>query len=112
MMKNPSFSQEARAKAIENVLQFQFSGRARRLWGNLREEGGGWLGRIIFETKDYCTQMLCNIFAHASVLIFHHITLTGSVGNERLSAADVVEGDENHADQVRSNSSLVPNRFL
>ena len=26
--------------------------------------------------------------------------LTGSVGNERLSAADVVEGDEDHADQV------------
>ena len=30
----------------------------------------------------------------------NYITLTGSVGNERLSAADVVEGDEDHADQV------------
>ena len=26
--------------------------------------------------------------------------MTGSVGNERLSAADVVERDEDHADQV------------
>ena len=31
--------------------------------------------------------------------------LTGSVGNERLSAADVVKGDEDYADQERSKSN-------
>ena len=34
-------------------------------------------------------------------------TLTGSVGNERLSVADVVKGDEDHADQVRIRSSCI-----
>ena len=37
-----------------------------------------------------------------------HLSLTGSVGNERLGAADVVKGDEDYADQVRSKSNLFP----
>lgn len=49
------------------------AGRARRLWGNLGEEGSGW---------------------------------PGSVGNERLSAADVVKGDEDYADQETVKTGL------
>jgi len=49
------------------------TGRTRRLWGNLREEGSGWLG---------------------------------SFGNERLGTADVVEGDEDYADQETVKTGL------
>ena len=35
-------------KDVENFLHYKFSGRTRRLWGNLREEGSGWLGKISF----------------------------------------------------------------
>ena len=95
------------------------SGRARRLWGNLREERSGWPGRMSIAknysmqilqkiiVNKFCTKLLYTNCANASVTcICHHITLTGLVGNERLSAADVVKGDEDHADQVRSQSNF------
>ena len=71
------------------MLTFIFSGRSCRLWGNLGEEGSGRTGGTSFAKLFFVREWIWN-----------YITLTGSVGNERLSAADVVERDEDHADQV------------
>ena len=45
------------------------SGRARRLWGNIREEGSGWPGKMSIATQLYtnCAKKLYTNFALASV---------------------------------------------
>ena len=96
---------------MENLLKNYIQAGLADCGAILEKKGVDGLVGTVFQMKILCTNFV-QYFCTWECINLSSYTLTGSVGNERLSSADVVKGDEDHADQVRSGSISFPNVFL